>query len=184
MEAKPRRYFGYGLLLTLGLGLCASAGVTGVRGCDGPARTALAAGAYEEDATPETLSSFAMRWLFGVGMGRKLHIDRMQLYYVEPVTEQQAHAAGQFLHRLGIGQRDELVQIRKNTDASPPVYELRLSTPFRSKEHIDRETRTVYQLMALSAEGAVFDGAPVHVYLCNSLLQPLIILRPRLKPLP
>lgn len=153
----------------------------GLFGCDGPARTAQAAGAYEEDAAPETMSSFAMRWLFGVGMGRKLHIDRMQLYYVEPVTEQQAHAAGQFLHHLGIGRRDELVQIRKNTDSSPPVYELRLSTPFGAKEHIDRETRTVYQLMALSAEGAVFDGAPVHVYLCNSLLQPLVILRPRLK---
>ncbi len=162
-------------LIGVGLALCLLA-------CDTPARDASAAGAYEEDAVPESLPNFTLRWLFGVGMGRKLHIDRMQMYYVDPITEQQAEAAGHFLRRLGLGQRDELVQLRKNSEATPPVYELRIGTPYSRKESIDRETRTVYQLMALSAEGLVFDGAPVQVYLCNSLLQPLVILRPRLKP--
>jgi hypothetical protein len=157
--------------LLLGGGLCA---------CDGPPRSARAAGSYEEDAAPESLPNFTMRWLFGVGMGNKLHFDKLQLYYVDPVTESQAQAAGLFLRRLGLGQRESLVQLRKNSDSNPPVYELRIGTSYLNKEVIDRETRTVYQLMALAAEGTVFDGAAVHVHLCNPLLQPLLILRPRL----
>jgi hypothetical protein len=155
-----------------------------VAACDGPPRSARAAGGYEEDASPESLPNFTMRWLFGVGMGSKLHFDNLQLYYVDPVSETQAQAAGQFLRRLGLGQHEALVQLRKNSDSNPPVYELRIGTSFLNKEVIDRETRTVYQLMALAAEGTVFDGAPVHVHLCNPLLQPLLILRPRLKTQP
>jgi hypothetical protein len=163
-----------GIAVGLGLAFCVS-------GCDGPPREAHAATAYEEDAVPESLPHFTLRWLFGVGMGRKLHFEALQLYYVDPITEQEARAAGNFLRRLGIGERETLVQLRKNSDATPPTYELRIGTRYSRKEHIDRETRTVYQLMALSAEGAVFDGAPVQVSLCNTLLQPLLILRPRLK---
>lgn len=118
-----------------------------------------------------------MRWLFGVGMGRKLPIERPELYYVEPVSETEAQATAEFLRRLG--QDHGIVQLRKNTDSLPPFYELRIGTNYSRREDIDQETRTVYQLMALSAEGALFSGMPVKVYLCNSLLQPLVILRPR-----
>jgi len=155
--------------------------IAGLASCDGPPRSARAAGAYEEDATPESLPNFTLRWLFGVGMGHKLHFEALQLYYLDPITEQEARATGSFLRRLGIGQRETLAQLRKNSDASPPTYELRIGTRFSRREHIDRETRTVYQMMALAAEGALFDGAPVQVSLCNPLLQPLVILRPRLR---
>lgn len=165
---------------TLRLAMCV--GICSGWGCATPPRDAAAASAYEEDATPESLPDFTLRWLFGVGMGHKLHFDRMQLYYVDPISEPQARAAGHFLSRLGLSQGEQLVQIRKNSEVTPPTYELRIGTPFSRKEHIDRETRSVYQLMALSAEGALFDGAPVQVYLCNTLLQPLVILRPRIKP--
>lgn len=163
------------ICLLSGLMLCFSA-------CAEPPRAASSASAYEEDAMPESMPNFTLRWLFGVGMGRKLHVEHMQVYYVYPVTEEQAQATGNFLAQLGLGQRESLVQVRKNLDASPPVYELRLGTTFTRKEHIDHETRMIYQLMALAAEGAVFDGAPVQIHLCNRLLQPLLILRPRLKP--
>jgi hypothetical protein len=168
----------HSILSAAGLLLCVSLGA-----CDTPS-PARAAGAYEEEASPESLSDFTLRWLFGVGMGRKLTVERLEFYYVEPVTEQQARAAGQFLSRLGLAERPALVQLRKNTEASPQSYELRIGTPYSRTDHIDREMRTVYQLMALSAEGALFDGAPVQVSLCNGLLQPLLILRPRLKPQP
>jgi hypothetical protein len=166
--------------IVLGSALCFSLFLPS---CATRPRDARAASSYEEDATPESLPDFTLRWLFGVGMGRKLHVDRMQLYYVDPITEQQAQSTGRFLHRLGIGQNEQLVQIRKNAQTTPPVYELRIGTSYVRTSDIDRETRTVYQLMALSAEGLIFDGSPVQVYLCNSLLQPLVILRPRLKPL-
>lgn len=154
-------------------------------GCN-PAQPAVAANAYEEDATPESLPSFALRWLFGVGMGKRVSDGRLQLYYDTPVTESQARATARFLRRFGLGDRDALVQIRRastSTAATPSSYEIRLGTPYTRREHIDRETRAAFQLLALSAEGAVFDGEPVHLYVCNSMLQPLIILRPRLKPL-
>jgi hypothetical protein len=165
----------------VGFGLAGCLAIAGLASCDGPPRSARAAAAYEEDATPESLPNFTLRWLFGVGMGRKLHFESLQLYYLEPITEQEARATGSFLRRLGIGQRETLAQLRKNSDANPPTYELRIGTPFSRREHIDRETRTVYQMMALAAEGALFDGAPVQVSLCNTLLQPLVILRPRLR---
>ncbi len=152
-----------------------------------PTPTAVAANAYEEDATPESLPSFALRWLFGVGMGKKVSDGRLQMYYDAPVTESQARATARFLRRFGLGDREALVQIRRtqtSTMTAPASYEIRLSTPYTRREHIDRETRAAFQLLALSAEGAVFDGEPVHLYVCNSMLQPLVILRPRLKPLP
>jgi hypothetical protein len=153
-------------------------------GCN-PTPPAVASSAYEEDATPESLPSFALRWLFGVGMGKRVREGRLQLYYDTPVTESQARATARFLRRFGLGDRDALVQIRRaQTSASAPSsYEIRLGTPYTRREHIDRETRAAFQLLALSAEGAVFDGEPVHLYVCNSMLQPLVILRPRLKPL-
>ena len=154
-------------------------------GCN-PTPAAVAANAYEEDATPESLPSFALRWLFGVGMGKRVSDGRMQLYYDTPVTESQARSTARFLRRFGLGDREALVQIRRaqpSSRAVPTSYEIRLGTPYTRREHIDRETRAAFQLLALSAEGAVFDGEPVHLYVCNSMLQPLIILRPRLKPL-
>lgn len=169
-----------GRLIKAGCGLFGCLFLSTMASCDGPPRTARAASAYEEDATPESLPNFTLRWLFGVGMGHKLHFESLQLYYLDPITEQEARATGSFLRRLGIGQRETLAQLRKNSDANPPTYELRIGTPYARKEHIDRETRTVYQMMALAAEGALFDGAPVQVSLCNTLLQPLVILRPRL----
>ena len=195
--------FGLGFRLGIGLGFGAALLFAGsMSGCDGATREARAASAYEEDATPESLSDFTLRWLFGVGMGHKLHLGAMQLYYVDPITEQQARATGSFLSHLGIGQRETLVQLRPighgqkggpkgepnsasnsalASDGNSPGYELRIGTPYSRKEHIDRETRNVYQFMALSAEGVLFDGAPVQVSICNSLLQPLLILRPKLK---
>lgn len=155
-------------------------------GCN-PTPTAVASSAYEEDAAPESLPSFALRWLFGVGMGKRVSDGRLQIYYDTPVSESQARATARFLRRFGLGDREALVQIRRaqGSTASPlhSSYEVRIGTPFTRREHIDRETRAAFQLLALSAEGAVFDGEPVHLYLCNSMLQPLVILRPRLKPL-
>lgn len=187
MDLRLGRICEFGMCLAMKAGLC-----TGVllSSCAPQPRDACAArsDAIEEDATPESLPDFALRWLFGIGMGRKLHIGKMQLYYVDPVTELQAQATGQFLRRLGFArdaeQQEALVQLRKNTESTPPFYELRIGTRYTRKEHIDLETRSVYQLMALSAEGALFEGAPVQIYLCNSLLQPLLILRPRLQPQP
>src|SRR5690242_4413490 len=98
-------------------------------GCDSSEKVARAAGAatYEEDAPPESLPDFTLRWLFGVGMGKKLHLGRMQLYYVDPVTVEEAQATGHFLRRLGLGQGESLVQLRKSGGESPG-YELRIGT--------------------------------------------------------
>lgn len=172
-----------GLLLTLLGGLALAGGAA----CNPTPSVAVAANAYEEDATPESLPSFALRWVFGVGMGKRVSDGRTQLYFDEPVTESQARSTARFLRRFGLAESDGLVQIRRSptgkTHAAAPSYEVRISTPYTRREHIDRETRAALQLLALSAEGAVFDGEPVHLYICNSMLQPLVILRPRLKPL-
>ena len=65
------------------------------------------------------------------------------------------------------------MQIRRSPSArsraAASSYEIRISTPYTRREHIDRETRAALQLLALSAEGAVFDGEPVHLYICNSM---------------
>ncbi len=166
------------------VGLCA---LGAVAACNPTPSEAVAANAYEEDARPESLPSFALRWLFGVGMGKRISDGPLQLYYDEPVTEAQARSTARFLRRFGLAERDGLVQVRRSPGSpSGPAaksYEVRISTPYTRREHIDRETRAALQLLALSAEGAVFDGEPVHLYICNSMLQPLVILRPRLKPL-
>jgi hypothetical protein len=182
-QRNRKRQLSLGRLFRLigGLGLAC------VAACNPAPSEAVAASAYEEDATPESLPSFALRWLFGVGMGKRVSDGQMQLYYDEPVTEAQARSTARFLRRFGIAEREGLVQIRRSpagkANAATPSYEVRISTPYTRREHIDRETRAALQLLALSAEGAVFDGEPVHLYVCNSMLQPLVILRPRLKPL-
>lgn len=170
-----------------GMGLGGLLSLSLFAGCNPSPGDARAASAYEEDASPEALPSFALRWLLGVGMGKRVSDGRFQLFYDDPVTEEQARSTARFLRRFGLGDRESLVQIRRGSATSmgsaPPSYELRLSTPYTRRESIDRETRAAFQLLALSAEGAVFNGEPVHLYLCNSMLQPLVILRPRLKPL-
>jgi hypothetical protein len=35
-------------------------------------------------------------------------------------------------------------------------------------------------MVGLLASGIAFDGAPVHVHICTSLLRPLLVLRPQL----
>lgn len=182
-HSKDRRWAKRALLFPL-LGLLTAGSATA---CNPTPSDAVAGNAYEEDAMPESLPSFALRWLFGVGMGKRVSDGPLQLYYDEPVTETQARSTARFLRRFGLAEREGLVQIRRSPSArsraAASSYEIRISTPYTRREHIDRETRAALQLLALSAEGAVFDGEPVHLYICNSMLQPLVILRPRLKPL-
>lgn len=60
------------------------------------------------------------------------------------------------------------------------VYELRIATSFSHRQQLDAETKAAYQMVGLIVSGLAFDGAPVAVHICTSLLRPLLILRPQL----
>jgi len=139
--------------------------------------------AYAQDVAPESLHRTALRWYLGVGLGEKLRQGKLELYYQTPVTEAEAQALGQYLTRLGLGERATIAQVaRRYSNAPAPAgYELRISTAFTRSKDIGEETRSVFQLLALGAEGAAFAGSPVDVVLCNPMLKPLLRLRPRLE---
>lgn len=174
-------------LPTVLLGLSLLCLGTGCGSSEASAQAASAASAFEEDASPEGLTTVALRWLFGVGMGHRVQEGALKIYYLEPISELQARAVGRYLRKAGLHDDNEtaprLVQIRKHPALSAgqhPSYELRISSGFSRREHIDSETRATYQLLALSAEGALFGGSPVRLTLCDPLLRPLLVLRPRL----
>lgn len=145
----------------------------------------------------------------GFGAGHRLRIGRLTLVYEDPVTAEQAMALGDFLSRselgasLGAGGASSghdhsAVQIHlslgkssRNPSAVEPsaaspgaaagaVYELRIATSFSHRQQLDAETKAAYQLVGLIVSGLAFDGAPVTVHICTSLLRPLLILRPQL----
>ena len=73
------------------------------------------------------------------------------------------------------------IYLRKTSPASGPAgYELRIATPFSHRSELASETKAAYQLIGLIASGLAFDGAPVFVHVCTSLLRPLLVLRPQL----
>lgn len=138
---------------------------------------------YAQDIAPEALHRTALRWYLGVGLGDKLRQGKLELYYQNPVTEAEAQALGQYLSRLGLSDRATIAQVarRYSTEPAPAGYELRISTAFSRSKDIGEETRSVFQLLALGAEGAAFAGSPVDVVLCDPMLKPLLRLRPRVE---
>lgn len=150
--------------------------------------------ASEQEPAPESLRDLASRVLLdlGLGSGRRLRLGRLTLAYEESISEEQAAALGEFLRRVdvggaaGAGSDHGHVQIylRKSSPASGQAatsgYELRIATPFSHRHELDSETKAAYQLIGLIASGLAFDGAPVFVHICTSLLRPLLVLRPQL----
>lgn len=165
------------------------------------------AGLAEQEPAPETLRELASRLLLDLGLGpsRRLRLGRLTLAYEESISEEQATALGEFLRRVDVGaslgsasvpgsgnsndhsQGHVQIYLRKSTLAASAQgagagagYELRIATPFSHRYELDGETKAAYQLVGLIASGLAFDGAPVFVHICTSLLRPLLILRPQL----
>lgn len=165
------------------------------------------AGLAEQEPAPETLRELASRLLLDLGLGpsRRLRLGRLTLAYEESISEEQAAALGEFLRRVDVGaslgsasapangqsndhsQGHVQIYLRKSTHAASAQgggagagYELRIATPFSHRYELDGETKAAYQLVGLIASGLAFDGAPVFVHICTSLLRPLLILRPQL----
>jgi hypothetical protein len=154
----------------------------------------------EQEPEPESLRALASRMLLdlGLGSGRRLRVGRLTIAYEEPITEEQALALGEFLsrsevgsghgavHGPGSGYGQVQVQVRpygplgQAAFSEHAAYEVRIATPFSRRQQLDPETRAAYQMVGLLASGIAFDGAPVHVHICTSLLRPLLVLRPQL----
>jgi len=173
---------------------------TGLRSGDPEARVEASAEASvdEQEPAPETLRDLASRMLLdlGLGSGRRLRLGRLTLAYEDSISEEQAAALGEFLRRVDVGSSLGVagtgpdyghvqIYLRKSSpagsgQAAAAGYELRIATPFSHRHELDGETKAAYQLVGLIASGLAFDGAPVFVHICTSLLRPLLILRPQL----
>lgn len=152
------------------------------------------AGLGEQEPAPESLRDLASRMMLdlGLGSGRRLRLGRLTLAYEESINEEQVAALGDFLRRVDVGSGlggagagadhgHVQIYLRKTSPASGPAgYELRIATPFSHRSEIESETKAAYQLIGLIASGLAFDGAPVFVHVCTSLLRPLLVLRPQL----
>ncbi len=136
----------------------------------------------------------------GLGSGRRLRLGRLTLAYEESISEEQAAALGEFLRRVDVGSTlgaafgtgpdyghvQIYLRLRLGKTSQAPGqaaasgYELRIATPFSHRHELDSETKAAYHLVGLIASGLAFDGAPVFVHICTSLLRPLLVLRPQL----
>lgn len=139
--------------------------------------------AQSGDPEPESLRTLALRHVLGIGMGQRLRIGKLSVYYLEPVTEQQALTVGDFLSRSDLGQHEGLIHLQKRSPQDATVV-MRVATPFLHKAELTTETKAAYQLLGLLASGLAFDGEEVVVQLCTSTLRPLWVIRPHLPSAP
>lgn len=129
------------------------------------------------DPEPESLRTLALRHVLGIGMGQRLRIGKLSVYYLDPVTEQQALTVGDFLSHSDLGQHEGLIHLQKRSPQDATVV-MRVATPFLHKAELTAETKAAYQLLGLLASGLAFDGEEVVVQLCTSTLRPLWVIRP------
>jgi hypothetical protein len=73
--------------------------------------------AQSGDPEPESLRTLALRHVLGIGMGQRLRIGKLSVYYLDPVTEQQALTVGDFLSRSDLGQHEGLIHLQKRSPA-------------------------------------------------------------------
>jgi len=139
--------------------------------------------AQSGDPEPESLRTLALRHVLGIGMGQRLRIGKLSVYYLDPVTEQQALTVGDFLSRSDLGQHEGLIHLQKRSPQDATVV-MRVATPFLHKAELTAETKAAYQLLGLLASGLAFDGEEVVVQLCTSTLRPLWVIRPHLPSAP
>lgn len=137
--------------------------------------------ALGETPAPEALREVALRRLLGVGLGQRLRLGSLSVYYLDPVGESQAAAVGELLRGFRLGGADPAVQLRLApgtvAGAERPAYELRVATGYTDRAQIDAEARAAYQLLALLASSLAFDGAEVRTLICDPNLDPLLALR-------
>ena len=133
-------------------------------------------GAAPGEAPPkEALREVALRRLLGIGLGQRLRLPTLTVYYQEPISEPQAAAVGDLLRGFRLGGPEPVVQLR--SDPGRAAFELRVATGYTSRAQIDGEARAAYQLLALLTSGLAFDGAEVRTLICDPAMEPLLTLR-------
>lgn len=97
--------------------------------------------------------------------GNKIDMNGDEIYYTDPVSEEQANKVGEFLtsYQYFTGQ-GYAIQVVKDTN-----FKVR----FVTKEGIENDEEVVggFKFLQIDMSNAAFDGQPVDIDLCNEKLE-------------
>jgi len=120
----------------------------------------------ESDTSAESLSEFGWRYLSGNEHGYSLEFDNSEIFYIQPVTENQAQKLGDFLTKMKFfsDETEASVQLTSKNN----IYHVKFVV---DEEKLNEDVINAFKLYRIMIESEIFDNKPTNLHLCNNKLQ-------------